>query len=92
VLDQLADHDRAVEPGILDDEPRRPSDRPAHDVDAAALIVVLAFHAHERLGGAQQGNAAARQDALLDRRASGVERVVDAIEVKEKKDRDDFYA
>ena len=37
------------------------------------------LHLLERFGGAQQGDAAARQDAFLDRGAGRVHRVVDAI-------------
>ena len=48
-LQQLADHHRAVEAGVLGDLPRRPLDRLADDLDADPLVVVGRLHAVERL-------------------------------------------
>lgn len=42
------------------------------------LVVVLGAQALELLGGAQQGDAAARENACLDRGEGGVHRVVNA--------------
>ena len=54
-------------------------ERLAHDLDAGLLVVVLRADLLERLAGAQQRNAAARQDAFLDRGAGRVHGVIDAI-------------
>src|SRR5207302_2251854 len=53
--------------------------RLAHDLDAGLLVVVLGADALERLGGPEQGDAAARHDAFLDRRAGRMHRVINAI-------------
>ena len=54
-------------------------ERLAHDLDAGLLVVVLRAQLLQHLGGAQQRDAAARQDAFLDRGAGRMHRVVDAI-------------
>ena len=54
-------------------------DRPADDVDADPLVLVVGVEAVERLRGAQKRHAAARHDALFDRGAGGVQGVVDPI-------------
>src|SRR5208337_2958126 len=54
-------------------------ERAQHDLDAGLLVGVLALELGDRGLGAQQRNAAARNDAFLDRRAGGVEGVVDAV-------------
>ena len=53
-------------------------ERPAHDVDAGLLVLVVALGL-DRLRGPQQRHAAARHDAFLDRGAGRVQRIVDAI-------------
>ena len=53
-------------------------DRLAHDLDAGLLVVVVGADL-EGLAGAQQRDAAARQDAFLDRGAGRMHRVIDAI-------------
>src|SRR5256885_9963074 len=40
LLQQLADHDRSVTAGILDDQPGRVAQRAANNVDADLLVVV----------------------------------------------------
>ena len=65
--------------GVLGNLPQRRLKRLADDVDAAGLVVVLALQAFESLGRVEQRNAAARNDAFLDRCAGRVESVVDAI-------------
>ena len=50
-----------------------------HDVDAGLHVGVVVRQLADRLLGAQQRDAAAGDDAFLDRRAGGVERVVDAV-------------
>src|ERR1017187_10162877 len=79
LLQDLADNDRAVFAGIGRDLARRSLDRLADDVDAVLLVFVGDLHPLEGLGGAQQRDAAARQDAFLDRGAGGMHRVIDAI-------------
>ena len=78
-IEQLADHDRAVVAGVVDDLTGRRLDRLADDIDAGLLVGVVDLDAVERLGARNSGDAAARQNALLDRRPRGVQRVVDAI-------------
>src|SRR3974377_1435353 len=79
MLKDLANHDGAVLAGIDGDLTRRPSDRLFDDVDAVLLVFVRRPAALERLDGAQQCDATARQDAFLDRGAGRVHRVVDTI-------------
>src|SRR5580700_45321 len=79
VLEDLADDDGAVFTGIGGDLPGRSLQRLAYDVDAGFLVVVRSTHLLERLAGAQQRNAAARQHAFLDRGSRRMHRVVDAI-------------
>src|SRR5215469_2327069 len=79
LLQDLTDDDRAILAGIDGDLARRSRQRLAHDVDAMLLVFVLRAHALERLGGAQERNSAAGQDALFDGRAGRMHRVVDAI-------------
>jgi hypothetical protein len=59
---------RADESELRDLAGRR-GERLAHDLDAGLLVVVLGLDALELLGGAEQGDAAARHDAFLNRRA-----------------------
>ncbi len=79
VLADLADHDRAFSARVLGDLPDRRFERLQHDADAGLLVGVLALELADRRLGAQQRNAAARDDAFLDRRSGGVEGVVDAV-------------
>ena len=79
VLQHLADHDRAFDAGVLGDLADRGLQGAAHDGDAGVLVVVVALEAVQDLGGLQQGDAAAGDDAFFDRRAGGVEGVVDAV-------------
>src|SRR6266536_3313995 len=79
LLQDLAYHDRSVVAGIDGDLAGRPGDRFLDDLDAVPLVVVFRLQSAERLGRAQQRDAAARQDALLDRGAGRVERVIDAV-------------
>src|SRR5262245_2449967 len=79
LLQDLADDDRAVLTGVDRDLAGRRGQRLAHDLDAGLLVVVLGADALELLGGAQQGDAAARHDAFLNCCAGGVHRVIHAI-------------
>src|SRR5262249_48681958 len=79
LVEDLADHDRAVFAGIECDLPGRPGQRLADDVDAGLLVAVGGAQLLDRLDGAQERDAAAGQHAFLDRGAGRVHRVVDAI-------------
>src|SRR5690606_27633551 len=72
----LADH-RAVLAGVLRDLADRRLAGLLDQVDAE-LAVALGAQLVEHRAGAQQGHAAARHDALLDRRTGRVQRVLDA--------------
>ena len=50
-----------------------------HDVDAGLDVGIVVGELADRLLGAQQRDAAARDDAFFHRRAGGVERVLDAV-------------
>ena len=54
-------------------------ERAQHDVDAGLDVGVVRLQLLDRLLGAEQRDAAAGNDALLDRRTGGIERVVDAV-------------
>src|SRR3954463_8608314 len=79
VLEDLADDLGAVFTGIDRDLASGRGERLAHDLDAGLLVVVLGAQALELLGGTEQGDAAARDDAFLDRGAGRMHRVIDAI-------------
>ena len=79
VVQHLADHDRAFDAGVFGDLTDRGLQGAAHDGDARVLVGVVALHAVQRLGRLQQSDAAAGDDAFFDRRAGGVEGVVDAV-------------
>src|SRR5207248_2048927 len=79
VLENLADHDRAFDPGILGDLAHRSFQRFQHDINAGLHVGILVVDAADRLLGAQQRDAAARHDAFLHGCAGGVQRVLDAI-------------
>ena len=64
--------------GVLDDLTDRALDRLADDRDALRLVFVLASDAREGLRCVQR-DAAARNDAFLNRGLGRVQRVVDAI-------------
>src|SRR5262249_44873305 len=79
LLEDLADDHRAVFAGVDRDLTRRSLDRLADDLDAGLLVVVLRTEPLEGFAGAQQRDAAARQDAFLDRGAGCMHRVINAI-------------
>src|SRR3977135_2582474 len=79
LLEDLADDDRAVLARIERDLARRSGEGLAHDFDAGLLVVILGADPLEAFTGAQQRDAATRQDAFLDRGAGRMHRVVDAI-------------
>ena len=51
----------------------------AHDLHAGLLVVVLGSYLLQCVAGAQECDAAARQDSFLDCGTGSVHRVVDAI-------------
>src|SRR5713226_8504099 len=73
----LPDDDRALGTGVLNDDPDRLLERAADDLDAGLLVVIAAPNLVERLLAPQERHAAARHDALLDRSAGGMQRVLD---------------
>src|SRR5712675_1907735 len=79
LLKDLADDHGTVFSGIDRDLAGRIGQRLAHDLDAGLLVVVLGAQPLEMLGGTQQGDAAARHDAFLDRRPGRMHRVINAI-------------
>src|SRR3546814_1569605 len=76
---KLAHDEGAVLARIVGDLPRRRAQSPPDDVDAGLLVVVGRLETVECLQRAEQSDAAARQDAFLDRGASGVEHAIDTI-------------
>src|SRR5213592_1336589 len=62
---------------VLHDDPDRFLERAADDLDAGLLVVIAAPDLVERLLAPQERNAAARHDALLDRGAGRMQRVLD---------------
>ncbi len=67
LLQRLAGDHRAVFAGVLGDLAQRGLDRLADDLDAEALVVIVGLQLGQDQRGARQGDAAARDDAFLDR-------------------------
>src|SRR5665254_5701 len=78
MVGHLADHNRAFDAGIFGDLADRRLQRSADDVDARLLVLIVALNL-DRLRRPKQCHAAARYDALLDRGAGRVQRIIDAI-------------
>ena len=80
LVQHAADHDAAVDGGVLGDLPRRRLERPAQDLHAGALVAfasrLLRLHGGD---AAQQRQAAAGHDALGHRRLGGADRVVERL-------------
>src|SRR5215216_3919083 len=79
LLEDLADDDGTVFACVDRDLASGPGKRLAHDLDAGLLVVVGGLDALELLGGAQQGDAAARHDAFFNRCTGRMHRVIHAI-------------
>src|ERR1700680_960184 len=79
LLEDLADDDGAVLARVDRDLARRPGERLADDLDAGLLVVVRGLDALELLGSTEQGDAAARYDAFLNRRTGRMHRVINAV-------------
>ena len=71
----LLDDHGALEARVLRDLPQRLFAGAPDDVDAD-LLVARQLQGVQGLGAPQQGHAAARNDAFLDRRASGVQSIL----------------
>src|SRR5262249_6553428 len=79
VLLHLLDDDRALDAGVLAQRAQRLLERALDDVHANPLVTLeLLEEPLERREAAQVGDAAARNDALFDGRARGLQRVLDA--------------
>src|SRR5438093_1414668 len=79
LLEDLADDHRTVFASIDGDLAGWIRQRLADDFNAGLLVVVLGAKSLEMLGGAEQGDAAARHDAFLNRRTGRMHRVIHAI-------------
>src|SRR3984893_454670 len=79
LLEDLADDDGAVLARVDRDLAWRPGERLADDLDAGLLVVVRGLDALELLGSTEQGDAAARYDAFLNRRTGRMHRVINAV-------------
>src|SRR5689334_9901734 len=73
----LLDHDRTLEPSVLDDLPDWLLESPPYDVDTGRLVAQQ-LEAVEAFRGAEKGHPAAGHDAFLDGRPGRVESVLDA--------------
>src|SRR5438132_2941131 len=73
----LSHDDCAFGTRVLNDDPDRLLERAADNLDAGLLVVIGAPDLVERLLAPQERHAAARHDALLDRGAGRVQRVLD---------------
>src|SRR6185369_3855490 len=74
----LVQHDARLFAGIRDDFTQRRFHRALGDQDAVVLVFVVALELLDRFERTDQGNAAARDHAFLDRRTRGVQGVFDA--------------
>src|SRR6266576_2826159 len=69
----LPDDDRRLGARVLRDHPHRLLERPAHDLTADLLVFIAPLHLVEHALAPQQRHTTARDDALLDRGARGVQ-------------------
>src|SRR3954453_8811545 len=79
LVQQLAGDDRALHSGIRENLPGRRLQCATHNIDANLLVVVFWVQLPEPLAGVEERNATAGNDTFLDRRASSMHRVVDAV-------------
>ena len=78
-LEHLGNHDCALFAGVRDDLAKRLFERTAHDLRTDLLVALERLdEGVKRRNGANQGNAAARDDAFLDSCAGGVQSVLNA--------------
>src|ERR1700742_1604383 len=78
-LPHLVDHDRALLAGVLGDLTDRLLERAVDDPRARLLVRVLQLLRVETGLGVQQRDATTRHDALLERGAGRLQRVLDAV-------------
>src|SRR5207248_2789453 len=78
-LADVVDHDRALQTGILGDLTQRLLERAANDAGAGPLVGLAQRVCLDRILRGQQRDAAPRDDALLEGRPSGLQRVLDAV-------------
>src|SRR5690606_21387339 len=78
-LEHLGHHDRGLLAGVHHDGAQRLLDGAHHDAAAGVLVGVLALQVLDGLARPQQGDAAARHAAFLDRGPGRVQRIVDAV-------------
>src|SRR5688572_30269453 len=76
VVGDLADHNRTLDAGVLDDLADRRLERAEHDIDAGLNVGIFRLQLRHRLLGAEERNAATGDDAFLDCSAGRIERVV----------------
>src|SRR5205814_1568408 len=74
----LVDDDRALEARVVGELPDRLLERPQDDRGTCALVALVVVEV-DRLDRREQRNAAAGDDPLLERGASRLERVLDAV-------------
>src|SRR4051812_19286609 len=77
-LADVVDDDRALEAGVLRDLAERLLERAKDDAGAGALVIVVGIGV-DGAGRAQERDAAAGNDAFLERRAGRLEGVLDAV-------------
>src|SRR5829696_1408410 len=75
----LVDDDGALEAGVLRDLAERLLERAHDDAGARLLVVDVEDVEVDGVDGLEQRHAAARHDALLEGRAGGLQRVLDAV-------------
>src|SRR5437764_1150697 len=78
-LADVVDDDRALEARVERELTQRLLERAQDDLPARALVLVLEAIDVDGPGGLEQSHTAARHDALLEGRAGGLERVLDAV-------------
>src|SRR5205823_11169734 len=78
-LAYVVDHDRALQARVLGQLAQRLLERAQHDARARLLVVVAPAIERDGRGCLQQGDASARHDALLERRAGRLQRILDAV-------------
>src|SRR5215210_3606605 len=79
VVPDPADHDRALDARVLGDLPDRSLERLEHDIDAGLDVRVVARQLLDGCRGTKQRDAAAGNDAFLDRGAGRVHGIIDAV-------------
>src|SRR5215470_16211320 len=79
LVHDLADNDRPFHAGVFRDLADRRFKSLEHDIDAGLDVRILVLNAADCLLGTEQGDAAARNDAFLDRSAGRIQRILNAV-------------